>query len=110
MVQRLVRAIGLFCLQVLPLEGAADAVLGGGQVVFDADFDQRHLVAPGRLVDIAYEDLEAKPVQVMREIYGTLGLPGFEAYLPWLQAYLDTLRGYRKNEFPELAPDLKLRV
>ena len=56
------------------------------------------------------ENLEARPVEVMREIYEKLGLPGFEALRPCLQAYLDTLQGYRKNRFPELAPDLKEKV
>jgi len=87
-----------------------EAILKTGQIVFDAYFDQRDLIPPGRLVDVAYEDLEARPVQVVAKIYEELGLPGFEAFLPRLQAYLDTLDGYRKNRFPELPPDVKEKV
>ena len=87
-----------------------EAILKTGRIVFDAYFDQRHLVPPGRLVDIAYEELEARPLQVMEEIYEKLGLPGFEAFPPRLQAYLDTLNGYQKNRFPELPPDVKEKV
>jgi len=87
-----------------------EGILKAGRAVFDAYFDQRHLVPPGRLVDVAYEDLEARPVEVMREIYEKLGLAGFEGLRPRLNAYLDTIRGYRKNRLPELAPDVKANV
>lgn len=104
------KAVWFLFLQKPPAGNIDEDLLRDGKVIFDAYFDQRHLVPPGRLVDVAYEDLEARPVGVMREIYEKLGLAGFEALRPRLQAYLDTLQGYRKNLLPELAPDVKANV
>jgi omega-hydroxy-beta-dihydromenaquinone-9 sulfotransferase len=91
-------------------ERGDDVVLATGRALFDAYFDQRHLIPPGRLVDVAFEDLEARPVAVVQDIYERLALPDFEAFRPQLQAYVDSLGGYRKNRFPDLAPDLGGRV
>ncbi len=61
-------------------------------MVFDAYLDQRTLIPPGRIVDLAYHDLEARPLDVMREIYEKLGLPGFEAARLGFEAYLGALK------------------
>lgn len=87
-----------------------DFTLRMGQILFDAYFDQRHLVPPGRLVDVAYEDLEARPVEVVQEVYAKLGLPAFEEFRPRLQGYVDSLGEYKKNRFKELAPEVRERV
>jgi len=92
------------------LAASDNRLLRMGRILFDAYFDQRHLIPEGRLVDIAYEDLEARPVEVMQEIYTKLGLPNFEEFRPRLQAYVDSLGGYRKNQFPELAADVREKV
>jgi hypothetical protein len=85
-------------------------ILVGGEAVFDAYFDQRALIPAGRLVDVAYEDLEARPVEVTRDIYARLGLPGFEAFQPRLETYLSGLKAYRKNELPDLSPETRKAV
>jgi hypothetical protein len=87
-----------------------DSTLKMGKVLFDAYFDQRHLIPPGRLVDVAYEDLEANPIKVVEEVYAKLGLPPFDEFRPKLQAYVDSLAGYQKNRFPELAPEARQKV
>jgi hypothetical protein len=98
------------CLQRPDPDVMQDRLLRVGQSLFEAYFDQRHLIPEGRLVDIAYEDLEARPVEVMQEIYTQLGLPNFEEFRPRLQAYVDSLGGYRKNQFRELAPEVRQKV
>ncbi len=97
-------------LQKPRLERIDDVTLKMGQVLFDAYFDQRHLIPADRLVDVAYEDLEARPVEVVQDIYAKLGLAGFEEFQPRLQAYVDSLGAYRKNRFPELAPEVREKV
>jgi ribosome modulation factor len=46
----------------------------------------------------------------MRKIYEALGLPEFATIEPTLRAYVDSLSGYRKNMFPELAPNIRRRI
>jgi hypothetical protein len=97
-------------LQKPDLTEADDNMLRTGQIVFDAYFDQRHLIPPGRLVEVAYEDLAARPVEVMQDLYAKLDLPPFEEFRPKLQAYVDSLAGYQKNRFPESPPPTRAKV
>jgi omega-hydroxy-beta-dihydromenaquinone-9 sulfotransferase len=87
-----------------------EAVLGRYRAMYDAYFDERHLVPDGRLHEVAFEDLEHDPVGQVRMAYDALGLPGFDALLPRLEEYVASLSGYRKNEYPDLAPDLRRRI
>lgn len=50
-------------------------------------------------VEVAYADLDARPLETVAHIYATLELPGFEAAAPKFAAYLDTVRSYAKNRF-----------
>ena len=94
-------------LQKPDLQKIDDRILEVGQVVFEAYFEQRQLIPPGRLVDVAHEDLAARPVEVTQGIYEKLGLPAFEEFRPRLQAYVDSLAAHPANLFPELAPKLR---
>lgn len=73
------------------------------QVQMRAYLDQRSLIPPGRLVEIRYEDLEARPMPILEEIYKTLELGDFETVRPQFESYLESLGSYEKNrfEFPE---------
>ena len=42
--------------------------------------------------------------------YDRFGLPGFDGCEPQLTAYVATLQGYERNQFPPLAPALRERV
>ena len=46
----------------------------------------------------------------LRRIYGELSLPDFAVAEPAVQAYLDALRGYQKNQFAPLEPALRERI
>jgi omega-hydroxy-beta-dihydromenaquinone-9 sulfotransferase len=78
--------------------------------LYDAFFEQRGLIASGRLHELGFEELERDPVGQMRKLYDALGLPEFAAVEPSLRAYLDSLSGYRKNVFPALPPDVRRRI
>lgn len=60
--------------------------------------EQRQLIPTGQLVEIGFEDLQASPVKKIHSIYQNLGLSGFEDMLPQLENYLQSLKGYKKNE------------
>ncbi len=58
----------------------------------------RQLIPGDRIVDVRYEDLTANPLTELQRIYDTLGLP-VQQVLPRWQAYLQTLKGYKRNAF-----------
>lgn len=81
--------------------------------VFDRLFDRyerdRHLIPPGNLVEVAYEDLVADPKATLRRLYGDLRLGDFARAEPAVDAYLDARRGYQRNSF-HLAADDRRRI
>lgn len=78
--------------------------------MYDAFFDQRGLIPEGRFHELSFAELEQDPVGSMRGLYAALGLPGFEQVEQPVRRYLDSLSGYRKNEFPDLGPEVRRRV
>lgn len=59
----------------------------------------REALPAGRLVEVRFEDLEARPLPELERVYSTLGLPGFAEAAPHFRRYLDENRGYRKNDY-----------
>jgi omega-hydroxy-beta-dihydromenaquinone-9 sulfotransferase len=78
--------------------------------LYDAFFEQRALIPRGRFHELRFEDLERDPLGELRKLYETLGLPAFGEVEPALRRYTDSQKGYRKNVFPPLEPDLRRRV
>ncbi len=87
-----------------------DAIIAQYRAMHDAFFAQRDLVPAGQFHEVAFEDLEVDPVGQVRLIYERLGLPGFDALAPRLEAYAAGLTGYRKNEHATLPPPLRKRL
>ena len=54
--------------------------------------------------------IEQDPLGQVRRIYEALDLPDFAHVEPRLREYVDSIAGYKKNEFPELATDLRERI
>ncbi len=54
--------------------------------------------------------MERDAVGQMRNMYEALDLPGFTQVEISLQEYLSSTVGYKKNEFPELAEELRDRI
>ena len=78
--------------------------------VYDAFFEQRHLIPAGHFHEICFEELERDPMGEIRKLYGALAMPEFAEVEPALHRYVDSQKDYRKNVFAELAPDLRQRV
>lgn len=70
----------------------------------------KSLLAENRFHELRYEDLIADPVGQMRLLYERLELDGFEEYLPRLKSYLDANSGYKRNRYPDLAPELRTEI
>lgn len=53
----------------------------------------------GRLVEVAFAELDADPLGTLRRIYSGLSLPGFESVRPAFRRYCEGLElsGFKKN-------------
>jgi omega-hydroxy-beta-dihydromenaquinone-9 sulfotransferase len=69
----------------------------------------RRLVDPARFFEIRYEELVRDPVGQMRALYEHFQLGGFGAYLPRLESYLATVKGYETNRY-ELTPEQRAKI
>jgi hypothetical protein len=88
----------------------AERVIRQYKELYAAFFEERRLIAAGHFHELGFEALEKDPVGEVRRLYEALGLPEFAKVEPTLRAYVDSLSGYRKNTFPELAPGVRRRI
>jgi hypothetical protein len=93
-----------------PAQDGDDRIISVYTEMYDAYFQERGLIPEGRLLDLAFDDLERDPIGVIGSIYQSLGLSGFEEIRPPLEGYLGTIAGYRKNRHDELAEPLRCRI
>jgi hypothetical protein len=78
------------------------------EVMFDSFLKGRHLIPENRLSVVRFEDLEQNPQQELERIYDDLDLSSPPGY-SWAN-YLQSIKQYRKNEYPELSAELRFQV
>ena len=61
--------------------------------------EDRARIPPENLVEVTYEDLDARPLEVMQWIYERLDLGDFASVRPRLASYLGSLGRFEKNRF-----------
>ena len=59
----------------------------------------RGLIPEGNLVEVRFEELETDPIGQLLKVYETLDLPGFGAALPHFRRYVESRKGYEKNQY-----------
>ena len=59
----------------------------------------KKLLEPRQFYELRYEDLIKDPPGEMKKIYDHFQLGGFEQYLPRLQEYLASIKGYETNKY-----------
>jgi hypothetical protein len=69
------------------------------RVIYERYFATRDLIPVGRLVEVRYEDLVQNLVGGTEAVYAGLGLGGFDAVRPKLEAYAAKSKGYETNKF-----------
>ena len=79
-------------------------------MLYDAFFDERNLIPQGHFHEVSFERLERNPLGEIQQLYRTLNLPGFTLFQPKLQRYVDSLAGYRKNEFGTLESARRTKI
>jgi omega-hydroxy-beta-dihydromenaquinone-9 sulfotransferase len=91
-------------------EDAHDWILEHYEEMYDRFFAERSLIPQGSFHEIAFEELEQDPLAELRKLYARLSLSEFEAVEPNIRKYVESLRTYKRNEFPALSPQLKSRI
>lgn len=61
--------------------------------------EQKGLIPAGNLFEMKFEDFEADPFGITRDIYGKLDLSGFNESEEAIRKYLDRKKGYKKNQY-----------
>jgi hypothetical protein len=73
-----------------------------------ARYDRARADLPeGQLAEIAYEDLETAPLAVLEQVHEQLDLEDWEDTRDRVEAYLERIAGYRKNELPVSAAQVE---
>jgi omega-hydroxy-beta-dihydromenaquinone-9 sulfotransferase len=101
----------LHCLQQAPAgEDLDEWIIRQYRAMHDAFFEERQLIPPGQYHEVRFDELEADPLGQAEQTYAALGLPDFAEARPALRRYVEGVRGYRRNEFPELPAALRRRI
>ncbi len=72
--------------------------------------DERTRIPDGRLVEIGFDELERDPLAILERVYQGLEIPDFHVAMPALERYLESVRGYCKNEYGQLDAEVAARV
>lgn len=59
--------------------------------------EDKQLIPEGNLVEIAFEELESNPMEIIRMVYEKLDIPGFDEAGDLFRNYLKSMRSYQKN-------------
>ncbi len=109
--RRMVEVAGsLMRLQPLDRARLDERVLARYVELYDAFFEERHLIPAERFHEMGYEALEQDPLGALRRMYQALGLSGFEAFLPRLLAYREIVRDYKRNVHVALPGPLRAEI
>jgi hypothetical protein len=104
------RMISSQFLQHCSLKEIENIILEENACIMRKYLSERDLIPEGHLVEIAFDDLEKKPLDTMESIYQTLELEGFVDALPHMKEYLDSVRQYRRNTYRPLPQALRERI
>lgn len=78
-------------------EAIIQHVLASYPLLMDAYYQQSPNIPANNLAEIRFEDLEARPMETISQVYDRLELPGYEEAAPPINAYLKRIESYQKN-------------
>ena len=93
------KAIKKFCLQHISDEQVEEIIFSHFINLIDQYEKDKVLIPEGHLVEITYEELEAKPLFILKKIYKALNIHGFETMYDSLQHQLQREKRYSKFKY-----------
>ena len=93
------KAIKKFCLQHITDEQIEEIIFSHFGHLLDQYEKDKALISGGNLVEINYEELEAKPLAVLKKIYTSLNIHGFETMYDSLLYQLQKEKQYSKFKY-----------
>lgn len=82
-------------------------ILNTYKKVYEAFLRDTDSIPKGNFIDISFEDLEKNPIKQIEKIYSDLGIQGFDEMKKNLIKYLDTIKGYEKNNHSKITENIK---
>ncbi|MEJ2719429.1 MAG: sulfotransferase [Deltaproteobacteria bacterium] len=86
-------------LQIPDPHEADELILSWYSQLFSLFHRDKHLLGPGVLHEMKYEDLEKDPLASLEDLYGELRLPGFDRFRKRVAPYIGSIKGYQKNTY-----------
>ena len=80
-------------------EELAENILNVYNMVYDKYEAEKSLIPKGNLFEMKFEDFEKDPMGMTEKIYAQLQLSGLEAAKPSIEQYLNSKKGYKKNQY-----------
>ena len=80
------------------------------QSTIEGYLKNRSLIPPNQLIEISYKELDEAPVNTINKIYKSLKINGFKRVETKLTSYCNSLKDYKKNNFPALSIEDELSV
>jgi hypothetical protein len=93
------KAIQKFCLQKVSPQQREEIIFSHYAYLAEQYKKDKHLIPAGNIVEVLYEDLELKPLAVLKKIYKQLNMHGFQnAYENFINQ-LEKEKHYRKFKY-----------
>jgi len=73
-------------------------------------FNEKERIPSHQLIDVRYDELVQRPLDVMERLYAQLGYDHFEQARPRIEAYVQGLQGYKTNRFSALTREETDRI
>lgn len=61
-------------------------------------FEDKNMIPQDNLIEVSFEDLEKRPLDIIKTIYDKLQIPDFETARNSFEKYLENSKGYKKNK------------
>lgn len=85
--------------EIPPEETMENWIIETFKMMYEAYFQEIQALPPHTLFEIKFEEFEKDPLPILKKMYETLELSGFEEAFPSIKDYWESLAGYKKNKF-----------
>jgi len=104
------RMISSQFLQSCDEAGIEQIILEENAKIMRKYLDERELIPKENLIEIGFSELDGTPMETMKLIYKGLDLDDFEDAWHSMEAYLDSVKNYRRNTYPSTPREIRERI